>query len=128
MIRCRIRTGGVVGLTTPGKPYLQSVKLHHGLERDEEKQLLVGVALHPVLGRGLAAIAEAGRLVALEEDAHTTGGLCVDIQELTSVQFDLTCEVSVASGDDGTTPGSAFAVACAAGAFAGRIFTLGLGL
>lgn len=81
------------------------MELDGRLEGDKEEKLVVGSALHPILG-SRCTLSQGTRLRALKENLDRTS-IVVGIQELTSSELDLICDVAVASGDLGALPDAA---------------------
>jgi hypothetical protein len=78
------------------------VKLDNGLERDVEKQLVVGAALDVVLGCSLA-VTKTAWLGAIEKNPDTAGSL-ISVENLEISELYLIGDIAVASGSFGTLP------------------------
>lgn len=76
------------------------------LEGDEQKELVVSSALHPVLGRVLTLAPQGVGFGAVEQDLDGAG-IFVRVQELAAAHLYLICDVTVAPGDLGTLPQTA---------------------
>lgn len=80
------------------------MELDRGQKGYEEEELVVGTALHPVLGRAAPLFKGAG-LGRLEQDLDGARSF-VGVQELTAGLFDLVCDVAAASWNLGAPPGT----------------------
>ncbi len=87
---------------SPHIPYLKGMQLQHRLKRDEQHQLFVCIALHPVVCAWFLAN-ERARLRWLEEHPQSFPSR-VDVEELTSLELDLAGDVCIAARNFCTQP------------------------
>lgn len=88
------------------------MQFYNRLERNKEQELVIRTALYVVFGgRGLAFGVKRAGLCILKQRLDWSS-ILVGVEKLTSLGFDLVCDIAVALGDVSTFPWASLATAC----------------